>query len=265
MRLVKGLLERCLEMMELLAVDAQWRRLSDIAASLGLQRGPAHRLLQEMAALGWVEQNADTERYRLTLKLALLGQQYLRGTGLSGLVQPILDKAAGECREFVALTVVHGKALHWFASSQGAPPGLMYQPLLGARPTLYTTANGKVWLATMSDEEAIRLVLQSGLGQAPKAEDAVGPRALHTVEEMLRELAATRSRGYGVADEEAAIGVRAIAVAIPLDDGRVVGTMSIAGPRLRMDPGRDAGLVELLRRTASTLGMVWPRNGSPMS
>jgi DNA-binding IclR family transcriptional regulator len=264
MRLVKGLLERCLELIELLAVDAQWRRMSEIADALGLQKGPAHRLLHEMAALGWVEQDTDTERYRLTLKLALLGQQYLRGTGLSGLVQPILDKAASQCHEFVALTVVQGNALHWFASSQGAPPGLMYQPSLSGRAMLYTTANGKVWLSTMSDEEAIRLALKNGLGRSAREGEAVGPRALRTVDEMLRELAATRARGYGVADEEAARGVRAIAVAVrAFDDQRVVATMSVAGPLLRMDPARDQELSALLQQTASTLGMVWPRNGPP--
>lgn len=266
MRLVKGLLERCLEVLELLAVDPQWRRLSGIADALGLQKGPTHRLLTEMSALGWIEQDEKTDRYRLTLRLALLGQQYLRGTGLSGLVQPILDEASSRCGEFMALTVVQGNALHWFTSSQGAPPGLMYQPSLMGRPMLYTTANGKAWLATMSDEQAISLALQNGLGQPPKAGEAVGPGAKHTVEEMLVDLAAVRARGYGLSNEEAELGVRAIAVAVrAFDDQRVVGTMSIAGPLLRMESKRDDELSTLLQQTASTLGMVWPRYGSPLA
>lgn len=265
MRLVKGLLERCLEVIELLAVDPQWRRLSDIADDLKLQKGPAHRLLSEMSALGWIEQDAETERYRLTIRLALLGQQYLRGTGLAGLVQPILDKASGRCGEFVALTVVQGQTLHWFASSQGAPPGLMYQPSLSGRPMLYTTANGKVWLATMDDQEAIRLALKNGLGQPAKPGQAVGPRAIRSVNGMLRELAATRTRGYGLSNEEAEPGVRAIAVAVrAFDNQQVLGTMSAAGPLMRMDAKRDEEFSALLHETASELGMVWPRHGSPL-
>lgn len=264
MRLVKGLLERCLEVIELLAVDPQWRRLSDIADAMDLKMGPAHRLLKEMGALGWIEQDSVTERYRLTLKLALLGQQYLRGTRLTDLVQPILDEASSRCREFMIVTVVQGHALHWFTSSQGAPPGLMYQASLSGRPMLYTTANGKAWLATMSDEDAIRLALQNGLGQPAKAGEAVGPRAKRTVDEMLLELTATRARGYGLSNEEAELGVRAIAVAVrALDGQRVVGTMSIAGPLLRMDPKRDEEFSTLLQQTARTLGMVWPRNVMP--
>ena len=261
MRLVKGLLERCLGVVELLAVDTRWRRLSDIAAALDLQKGPAHRLLAEMTALGWIEQDADTERYRLTLKLALLGQQYLRGTGLPAVARPVLDEVAKRCCELVRLTVVQDDALHWFASSQGALPGLMYQPSLGGRPRLHTTANGKAWLATMSDEAAARLALQGGLGRdAPGAPDT-GPRALRDVAELMRDLDATRARGYGLAVEEAETGVKAIAVAVrALDDQRVVGTLSIAGPLLRMGPERDGDFHLLLQHAAGTLGMVWPHD-----
>ncbi len=266
MRLVKGLLERCLEVIELLAVDPQWRRLSDIAAALDLQKGPAHRLLAEMTALGWIEQDAETERYRLTLKLALLGQQYLRGTGLPGLVQPVLDEVARRCRELVRLTVLQGDALHWFASSQGAPPGLMYQPSLNERPLLHATANGKAWLATLSDEAATRLALQSGLGKPAPAGRTVGPRALQSVEALLGELAATRARGYSLAVEEAEPGVKALAIAVPALQGqRILGTMSIAGPLLRMTPERDAELQRLLLQAAGTLAMVWPRDDIPLA
>lgn len=266
MRLVKGLLERCLEVVELLAVDPQWRRLSDIATALALQKGPAHRLLAEMAALGWIEQDPETERYRLTLKLALLGQQYLRGTGLPGLVQPVLDEVAKRCRELVRLTVVQGEALEWFASAQGAPPGLMYQPSMSGRLVLHTTANGKAWLATLPDEAATRLALHAGLGQRLPAGQAVGPQALHSVEQLMRDLAATRRRGYGLAIEEAEPGVKAIAVALRAqDDSRVVGTMSIAGPLLRMGPERDAEFHALLRQATGTIGMVWPRHDSALA
>lgn len=266
MRLVKGLLERCLEVVELLAVDPQWRRLSDIADALDLQKGPAHRLLAEMSTLGWVEQDHETERYRLTLKLALLGQQYLRGTGLPGLVQPVLDEVAKRCRELVRLTVVQGTALEWFASAQGAPPGLMYQPTLAGRPVLHLTANGKVWLATMSDEAATALALRSGLGNAVPAGRLIGPNAMQTLEQLLRELALTRKRGYGLAVEEAEPGVKAIAVAVRAhEDQRVVGTMSIAGPLLRMGPERDAEFHALLRQAVGTVGMVWPRDDQALA
>ena len=266
MRLVKGLLERCLEVVELLAAERHWRRLSDIAGTLGLQKGPAHRLLTEMANLGWVEQDAATERYRLTLKLALLGQQYMRGTGLADIVQPVIDEVAKRSRELVRLTLVQGDALHWFASSQGASPGLMYQPAMSGRPVSHITANGKAWLATMDEAAAIRLALQDGLAPASDAKTRFGPRALRSVDDLLQELAATRARGYGLSIEEAEPGVKAIAVVVRGFDGRrVAGTMSIAGPLLRMGPERDAEFHALLQQAVGTLSVVWPRDEIPLA
>ena len=72
-------------------------------------------MLAQLSDLGWVEQDKGTEQYRLTLKMSLLGQQYLHGTGLPDLIQPILDEIASECRELVRLTVAQG------ANSRGSP------------------------------------------------------------------------------------------------------------------------------------------------
>jgi DNA-binding IclR family transcriptional regulator len=192
----------------------------------------------------------------LTLKLSLLGQQYLHGTGLPGLVQPILDEVAGECRELVRLTVVQGSELAWLASSQGAAPGLMYQPKMTGRLVLHATANGKAWLATMSNEDAIRVALRGGFGKA----GAAGPRVVRTVAALLKEIETTRKRGYATAVEEAEPGVTAIAVAIQSHQtDRVVGTMSIAGPLLRVTPARYKEFHQILRGAANRLGAIWPR------
>ncbi|MEO8859533.1 MAG: IclR family transcriptional regulator [Burkholderiaceae bacterium] len=266
MRLVKGVLNRCLEVLEHLSVDSQWRRLSDIAGALDVPKGAAHRLLTELQALGWVEQDQDTERYRLTLKLALLGQQYLRATGLPGIAQPILDEVAKRSRELVRLTVVQDQGLHWVAASQGAPTGLMYQPAPSGRLILHITANGKVWLSTLDEGRALALATAGGLGRADHPGGPQGPGALHDVEGLRRDLAACRARGYGLAIEEAEPGVKAIAVAVRAqDDHRVLGTMSIAGPMVRMGPESDAQFHALLTQAAGTLSLVWPHDSLPLA
>jgi DNA-binding IclR family transcriptional regulator len=266
MRIVKGLLHRCLEVLELLSADSQWHRLSDIATVLEHPKGAVHRLLVELQALGWIEQDLETERYRLTLKLALLGQQYLRATGLPGIAQPILDEVAKRCRELVRLTVLQDNALHWLASSQGAPTGLMYQPALNGRLALHTTANGKIWLSTLDEAVAVRLATAGGLGLPARSGQLFGPRALRDAQDLLNDLAQCRARGYGLAIEEAEPGVKAIAVVVRAQhDDRMLGTMSIAGPLVRMGSERDAELHALLAQAAGTLALVWPHDNLPFA
>jgi hypothetical protein len=108
MRLVKGLLERCVEVTELLAGSAGPRRLSDIAQSLDLPKGAAHRLLRELCVQGWMAQDGTDGPYRLTLRFGLLGHRVLQATGLVDLTQPLLQLLADRTHELARLTVVTG-------------------------------------------------------------------------------------------------------------------------------------------------------------
>jgi len=261
MRVVKGAVDRSLQAIELLAREARWMRMSDIAAELELEKGPAHRVLAQLCEQGWAEQDENTSQYRLTLKLSLLGQRYLHGLGLPGLVQPILDDVAAHCRELVRLTVASEGTLAWLASSQGAAPGLMYSPSMDSPITLHATANGKVWLASMSNDRAVECALRGGLGKADVS--AYGPKAITSIEQLIAELELTRQRGYGLVVEEAEPGVAAVAVPVrSLADGTVVGTMSIAGPVMRVRPERYDDFYALLKEAASKLGAVWPRQSA---
>ncbi|MFM0512871.1 IclR family transcriptional regulator [Paraburkholderia sp. RL17-373-BIF-A] len=258
MRLVKGAVDRSLQAIELLAREARWTRMSDVAAELELEKGPAHRVLLQSCEQGWSERDEHTSQYRLTLKLSLLGQRYLHALGLPGLVQPILDEVAAQCRELVRLTVVSEGTLAWLASSQGAAPGLMYSPSMDSPITLHATANGKVWLASMPNDRAMECTLGGGLGKA--ATSACGPKAITSIEQLIPELEVTRQRGYGLVVEEAEPGVTVLAVSVQsLIDGTVVGTMSIAGPVMRVQPERYDDFYALLKEAASKLGAVWPR------
>ena len=255
MRVVKGVLDRSLETLEFLAAHPRWLRLSEIADRLELPKGAAHRMLAQLAALGWVEQDEATNQYRLTMKLALLGQEYLEGTGVPSLVQPILDEVASKCRELVRMTVVQGEGLAWIAASQGAAPGLMYQPKMTGRVFLHSTAVGKAWLATMTDDEAVHAALASGLGKPWIG----GPQAVRSVSALRKELHLTRERGYATAVQEAEAGVTAIAVAVLAQrTKRVIGTVSIAGPITRITPTTYEVNYQLLRRAGERLGAIWP-------
>jgi DNA-binding IclR family transcriptional regulator len=173
---------------------------------------------------------------------------------------------AKRCRELVRLTVLQDDALHWIASSQGAPTGLMYQPALNGRLCLYTTANGKVWLSTHDDDEALRLAAADGFGVPLPPGRQAAPRALGDADALLQDLERTRKRGYGLAIEEAEPGVKALAVVVRAQhDQRVLGTMSIAGPLVRMGPERDAEFHALLQQAAGTLALVWPHDNLPLT
>lgn len=249
--------ERCLAIIELLADGAREMPLGEISEQLSLPKSGAHRLLTTLVSIGWAEQNANTGFYRLSMRLAILGQQFYVATGIPDICQPVLDDLARECREFVRLAVVDGHTLVWVAHAQGASGGLMYQPSLTSNTVpLFATASGKAWLATLATDEAMQIVMRNG-GLAKS--DRYGPNAVRTVEALVRELKATARRGYGVAQSEAEFGVTAVAAAIRAGgNGPVLGTVSIAGPGARIGDKRIQELGPMVLETARQLAALWP-------
>jgi len=254
--------ERCLSIIELLADGAASMPLGTIAERLDLPKSGAHRLLSTLVEHGWVEQDAETGFYRLTMRLAVLGQQFYVATGLPDICQPLLDRLARQSREFARLAVVDGDSLVWVAHAQGATGGLVYQPsLMSNTVPLYATASGKAWLATLKSDIAVQKVVKGG---AFKDADRYGPNVLRSIEALLREIKRTAQRGYGIASGEAEPGVTAVAAAIcSAPDGTALGTVSVAGPSVRMTEARIQDLAPLVRQCAGELASLWPLRSKP--
>jgi DNA-binding IclR family transcriptional regulator len=258
MRVVKPQISHCLDLLALLADSSRGMRLTDLTVALDEPKSSVQRLLGHLIGEGWVEQDPDTTHYRLTLRLATLGQRHLQAIGITDASQAILQRLARQTRELVRLTIVDGNRLVWIGSAQGAAPGLMYQPEMGHHIVSFATANGKAWLATLGPAEALRIAKADGLGLAA-TRAVTGPRALASAEALRRDLTVVRARGYGLAVEEAEPGVTAVAVPILRRSSQTaIGTVSVAGPSVRMRPEAFAELAGLLRTAAAELAAVWP-------
>jgi IclR family acetate operon transcriptional repressor len=253
---VGGASERTLAVIELLALAEEPMRLSDLAAQLGIPKSAAHRALTSLLDAGWVEQNPGNECYSLTLQLAILGQRLLANRSLTDLKQPILDDLANRTRELVRLTAVQNGSLVWIGSARGRRAGLVYEPDMGEKILPYATANGKVWLASLPRQQAIKIALDNGLGNA----ELGGPKRIVQLRDLEDELDRTAERGFGLAREEAEAGVGAVAVPV-MSDEALLGTMSVAAPLARLPQERITDLVPMLRRAAKSMALAW--NGKP--
>jgi DNA-binding IclR family transcriptional regulator len=256
MRLVKSQLDPAFDLIELLARDAAAMGVSELAQALDLPKSGVHRLLAHLVERGWVEQDAATQRYRLTLRLALLSQRFLGAMRIQDLCQPVLDALARDTRELVRMSLAQDEALVWLGSAQGAPPGLMYAPSMSGRIPLRATAHGKAWLSTLPVKDALRILKQDGLGSP----ELLGPNAIRSIERMKDELERTRARGWGLAVEEAEPGIVAIAapVVVPRIGDAAIGAVSVAGPVLRITPDRYEGLARRVMEAAADLAALWP-------
>ncbi|MER8759074.1 IclR family transcriptional regulator [Mesorhizobium sp. M0976] len=248
---------RCLALLELLAGERELVELSELASRLDMPVSATHRLVTTLINRGWLIQDIASRKYALSLKMSTLAFRNLDACNVSELVQSVVTRLAAETREYCRLAVLENRGLVWMARAQGATTGLRYDPNMGQEIVLHATASGKAWLGTLPEEEALAIVYSRGFDARHK----LGPNSAHCIDEFRLRLAETRQRGFATSVEEDEAGTAAIAVpfrASSVYDAPVAGTVSVAGPLIRITPDRWAELADALNGAAKELTQIWP-------
>lgn len=246
-------IDRCFQVLEILCDSGQGLSLGDIAQKADIPKSATHRMLTSLCSVGYVTQ-LGSKNYRLSLSLPSLGLRFLSTTHIMDECQQVLDDLAVEVGELVRMCLVSNSNLVWIAKAQGAKNSLMIDPVMGQKVALHATATGKVWLASLTTETALRYVLRDGFGTC---EDH-GPLVVQTIEKLQAELIATDKRGYGLAIEEADPGIAAIAIGIPGSSPKadIVGTVSIAGPHSRLQKEKLIDMLPKLQEAVRRLNGI---------
>ncbi len=250
------MIDRVFDAVELLADHPEGLPISEAARRLKMSKSEAHRLLGMFVKRGYACQDEASKHYRLAVQFAVIGFRFFGKMGLVELCQPILDRVAARTSELARLAIIESGTLVFVANAQGAPSGIRYDAELGREITApQATANGRAWLATLDEDEAVSLIKSRGFILPPGY-----VRSIVNDERSLREeLRRTRERGFGTSFEEMVPGISTIAVAIrERESGAAVGTVSVSGPLFRMPEARVIEMAPVLKAAARELAEVWP-------
>lgn len=231
--------DRAIDLLEAMARSDRPLGVGELAAATGLAQGTAHRLLRTLQARGYVRHDAS-RKYSLGASAFVLGDAAQRSLARSA--QPHLSELVTLCGETANLAVLEGDEVVYLAQVP-SPHSLRMFAEVGRHVPAHTTAVGKVLLAAMPPERAMALVTRTGL--APRT-----PKSITDADEFMRELAATRQRGWAADEGEQELGVRCAAV--PVGQGEnVVAAMSVSGPADRFAGVETEGLLEQMVRIAA--------------
>jgi IclR family transcriptional regulator, pca regulon regulatory protein len=198
--------------------DAHHRAMSlaEIATATGLARPTARRLLLTLEELGFVR--VSDGRFVLTPQVLRLGVAYASSLGLWDMARPHLERLVFRTGESSSMSQLDGSDIVYVARV-AVPKIIALRVDIGTRFPAVPTSQGKVLLAAL-DEETRAAVLaeptRSGL--------SVAAYDLAALEEELRTV---RARGWAVADEELARGIRSVAVPVRDGDGVVRAAMNV--------------------------------------
>jgi IclR family transcriptional regulator, pca regulon regulatory protein len=217
--LAKGL--RLLE-----AFDAAHARMTvtEAARRVDLSPASARRCLLTLCELGYLR--SDGKQYWLDHGALRISYAYAASTPLPRLFQPVLDALSERSRESASLAVLHGDQV-LIAARATARRTMRVGLAVGSRLPLHCSAAGRSLMLALDDAQVRALV-----GRAPL--ERFTPRTITSLRELLRELAASRERGYTVCDEEIELGVRSIAVPVVNRGSETIAAMTISTRAERM-------------------------------
>jgi IclR family KDG regulon transcriptional repressor len=215
--------------------------ISELSQRLGMSKTTVHRVIQTLKALGYVTQEVETERYRLTIRLFELGAKALESVDLVREADVEMRRIGEATREAVHLGAFDEDAIIYIHKID-ADYGLRMQSRIGRRNPLHSTAIGKVLLASMDPADAREVLSHVEFRKSTQ-------KTLSSAEAVLSILPHVREQGYGEDNEEQEEGLQCLAVPVFDRFGRVIAGLSISFPTMRCGADTKSHYVALLRKS----------------
>jgi len=221
--------------LEKLAESEEPLSLAALSARAKLPKPTAHRILQTLAALGYVAQD-ETSRYYLTTKLDSLAQSS-RYRDLKLRAVPSMTALHRQFNETVNLGVLEGSKVHYIHVIETTRSlRMMVQP--NAADEYYFTAVGRA-IAAHLPEPQLDVILKSTTLRA------ITPKTVSSRKKLQTILCETRRRGWAIDDEESVLGVVCLATPVFVHNSPVA-AISVTMPKSRATKEVCQAVVESL-------------------
>jgi IclR family pca regulon transcriptional regulator len=198
--------------------------ITELAKALGLSRSTSHRYVSTLARLGYLDQNAQTRKYRLGPRVLDLGFAAINSMELRQISAPYLQQLADDTGHTVNMAVLDGTDIVYIERCRTSQPGQREIDLnlhVGSRLPAYCTSMGKVLLAYLERERQAELLDTIDFVDR-------GPNTITTRAALAAELEQVRAAGVAVNNEELAYGLRSIAVPVWGQSGDAVAAINLA-------------------------------------
>ncbi len=210
--------------------------LQELTERTGLPKSTVHRMVDQMASIGWIER--EVAGYRIGMRLFEVGGLASRHRHLSEVASPHLRALSVATGFPVQMGILDGTDVVYL--ERILVPGVPLPTRLGGRQPAYCTALGKAMLAydPLSTAEVLdqKLVARTASTFTESAELEI-------------ELERIASTGLAFDHQESYEGLACVAAPLR-GSGRAIGAVSVTGPVRQIDLH---GVAALVRGTATSI------------
>lgn len=192
--------------------------LSEVAKVNNLSRAAARRHLHTLRHLGYMTQIGD--RFQLTPKILDIGRSYLSSMSFTGVLTPFLNDLSHKLKRPCSAAILDGNEIV-YVSHIGRAEFISINITVGSRLAAYATSIGHVLLGGLADEE-FEEFLQS------EAFPELTAFTITDKDDLRKAIKKARVDGYSLVDQQLEMGLRAVAVPVRGQSGKIVCAIAVS-------------------------------------
>ncbi|RKD26773.1 IclR family transcriptional regulator [Ammoniphilus oxalaticus] len=223
-------LGRALQILDFLRKRKVGCGVTEISKELGFNKTSVYRMLSTFVQYGYVEQETETDRYKLGYKVLELSSSLLDSIDLRAEAKPFLKELEQLTNEVIHLVVYDRGEVVYIEKLEGNETLRMHSKV-GTRAPMHCTSVGKAILAYLPRKE-----VEKAFDEYPFEPHT--PFTITDKESLYQQLDKIKEKGYALDLEENELGINCIAVPIFDHTSNVIAAFSISGPKMRMTEER---------------------------
>lgn len=244
-------IERVTAIMDALSTaSARGLRLTDVVEATGLGKTTAHRILGGLVDNGLAEQDAESGRFFVGLKMLAWASAAKNRFSFARLAEPVLERISRRTKDTIYLVLRVGDEIVCLDGREGSFPIRALTLNIGDRRPLGIGAGSLAILAALPDAEVERILVTQADMRA---------RFPYTEARLREMIAKTRRDGFAFNNihlfegMENMVDMAALGMPIRRSDGTPVAALHLTAIPSRLEPPRRDELVAGLKKEAGDL------------
>jgi len=240
-------IEKSIQILNYLSYMEKSVGITELSSKLLFPKSTVHRILKSLLKHSLVDQERDTSKYRLGLRILEYSNSFYNSFDFRQIAKPFLKKICLETRLTTFLAAWYsGRSIciDSIAPSQNVNTQLFVET--GKEMPFHCAASGKMLLAHQPSEDIKRIINEKTL---PKytSKTIINPKKL---EEHLLEI---RHKGFSVCNEELEEGAKAISVPVKNINKEIIASITVTGLSKRLSSSNIKKLIKILNNSAQEL------------
>jgi len=221
--------------------------ITQISKMLGIGKSSISNIVSTFEQMGYLEQNKESSRYTLGLKLLEYSFIINEHLGYQRLFYDIMQDISTQFNTITYFAIYRDKRVFYLCNSYPsvAAYNYPYRTILGENAPLYCTAIGKSMMAYLPAEE---------LEEVLKLERTAFTDSTIIDEQALRaEIAAIRKQGYALDREEHEYGILCVGVPVFSGSNELFGAFSMSSINLDFSPENISVYTRVMKEAAQAM------------